>query len=284
MPRRALPAPMLEPRAALDAIGRLPDDEIDLGEAALHLARVDAPLADWRTARAHLTDLARAAVALAQDIAPDDLPAQAGALTGLLAERHGYTGDSETYDDLANANLIRVIERRRGLPVALGILWLHAARAAGWTGHGIDFPGHFLIALEGARTQAVLDVFAGGESLDARDLRALLKRVEGPKAELRPGLLAPMATRGVLLRLQNNIKSRRLAAGDLAGALTCAEDMLRFAPEEAPLWRDTALLHQRLDQVAAALRCYQRFLDLVPAGEAAQRARTAMDELRSRLN
>ena len=275
---------MIEPRTALEAIGQLPDTEIDLGDAALQLARVDAPDADWLAARGHLSDLARAAVDVSLDIPDDDLRSQAGALTELLTETYGYAGDSTTYDDLANANLIRVIERRRGLPVALGILWLHAARAAGWAGHGVDFPGHFLIALEGPRTQAVLDVFAGGESLDARDLRALLKRVEGPKAELRPGLLAPMATRAVLLRLQNNIKLRRLHTGDLSGALACAEDMLRFAPEEAPLWRETALLHQRLDQVAATLRCFQRFLDLVPRGEAAKRVRAAMDELRSRLN
>jgi regulator of sirC expression with transglutaminase-like and TPR domain len=66
--------------------------------------------------------------------------------------------------------------------------------------------------------------------------------------------------------------------------LACAEDMLRIAPEEASLWREAALLHQRLEQVAPALRCYERFLTLVPRGDAAVRARAAMDELRSRLN
>ncbi len=175
-------------------------------------------------------------------------------------------------------------ERRRGLPVALGIIWLHTARAAGWRAHGVDFPGHFLVALEGARVQTVLDAFSGGQPLDARDLRALIKRVEGKQAELRPGLLAPMSARGVLLRLQNNIRQRRLLVPDLPGALACAEDMLRIAPDEAPLWREAALLHQRLDHVAAALRCLQRFLDLVPQGDAALRARATMDELRSRLN
>ena len=34
---------MLDPRDALDAIGTLPDTEIDIGEAALQLARIDAP-------------------------------------------------------------------------------------------------------------------------------------------------------------------------------------------------------------------------------------------------
>lgn len=276
--------PMSDPRPVLDAIGLLPDSEIDLADAALHLARVDTPDADWRAARAHLSDLAREIVQAGTGIDPEDLPAQAEALADLLAERYGYTGDQDDYDNLANANLIRVIERRRGLPVALGILWLHTARAAGWEAQGVDFPGHFLVALHAARTQMVLDVFHGGTALDARDLRGLLKRVEGPKAEMRPGLLVPMGTRAVLLRLQNNIKQRRLRIPDLRGALACAEDMLRIAPDEAALWREAATLHQRLDQVAAALRCYERFLDIVPQGDAAARARAAMDELRSRLN
>ncbi len=276
--------PSGDPSRALEAIGQLPDAELDLADAALQLARVDAPGADWRAARAHLSDLARDAVAAAGAVPALDIAGRAAALAGLLAARHRYRGDSETYDDPANANLIRVIERRMGLPVALGVLWLHAARAAGWAAHGVDFPGHFLVALQGAGRQIVLDVFAGGVSLDARDLRGLIKRVEGAKAELRPGLLRPMDTRGVLLRLQHNVKLRRLRAGDLTGALACAENMLRIAPDSAALWRETALLNQRLDRVAAALGCFEKFLDLVPQGDAASRVRLAMEELRARLN
>ena len=174
---------MSDPRAALDAIGLIPDTEIDIADAALQLARVDAPDADWEAARAHLSELARQAAALAPT---DDLPTRAEALAGLLVAHHGYAGDSDTYDDLANANLIRVIERRRGLPVALGILWLHTARAAGWGAHGVDFPAHFLIALEGKRGRAVLDVFHGGAPLGGPELRELLRNVEGENAELRP--------------------------------------------------------------------------------------------------
>jgi regulator of sirC expression with transglutaminase-like and TPR domain len=93
-----------------------------------------------------------------------------------------------------------------------------------------------------------------------------------------------MPARAVLLRLQNNLKLRRLNAGDLQGALTSLEDMLRIAPDHAGLWREAALLNQRLDHVGAALRGFERFLSLVPKGDAAERVRSAMDELRTRLN
>ena len=45
-------------------------------------------------------------------------------LAEVIARSYGYRGDSDTYDDLQNADLVRVIERRKGLPVALSILYL----------------------------------------------------------------------------------------------------------------------------------------------------------------
>jgi regulator of sirC expression with transglutaminase-like and TPR domain len=275
---------MTEPRAALKAIGQLADSEIDIGNAALQLARVDAPDADWHLAARHLSELAQGAVKRAVGMGKEDLPARAAALADLLVGEFGYGGDRDTYDDPANANLIRVTERRRGLPVALGVIWLHAARAAGWGSHGVDFPMHFLVALEGHKTQVVVDVFSGGQMMSARELRGLLKRVEGEQAELRPGLLQPMSTRRVLLRLQNNIMTRRLEAGDLRGGLRCTEDMLLIAPDQAELWRQAGVMNQRLDQVAAARDCYQRFLELVPEGSIANGVRAQLDILKSMLN
>ena len=279
-------------RLALDAIGQLPDTEIDIAQAALQLARIDAPDADWHAAERHLSALAQDAAAAADALDSGSVAARAGALAALICGRHRYAGDTETYDSLDNANLIHVIRRRRGLPVALGILWLHCARTVGWAGHGLDFPGHFVLALEGNDNRprkgrlntAVLDVFAGGVPLEASDLLALLQRTEGPDAELRPGVLAPMSTRRVLLRLQNNIRGRRLDAGDVQGALDCTLDCLRLAPDHARLWREAAMMHESLGHVTDAIGCNEKVLELVPKGDLAARARTAIDGLRSRLN
>ena len=280
---------MIDPIAALEAIGKLPDAEIDIAEAALQLARIDAPDSDWRAARAHLSLLAREAVAAAADIPEDDIVAQTELLATLLADHHGYRGAAAQYEEADSANLIRVIERRRGLPVALGVVWLHTIAAIGWRGHGVNFPGHFLVAIAdatvtGGSRQIVIDVFGGGQALSVPTLRTMIKAFEGERAELRPGLLRPMGNRAVLLRLQNNIRTRRHAAGDTPGALAATENILRIAPDEAWLWREAAGLQQRLDQVSAAVLSLTRFLALVPDGEAADEARGRIGELRSRLN
>jgi len=276
-----------EARAALDAAGQLPDGELDIATVALHFARLDAPGEDWRAAQATLSEIARRAVqAAGRDRMADagDAARRAAVLGALLHGEFGLAGATEDYDDPRNANLIHVLARRRGLPVALGILWLHAAEAAGWPAHGVDFPGHFLLALSDRRGQLVLDVFAGGTPLGAPEMRALVKRAEGPKAELRPGLLAPMDRRGVLLRLQNNIKLRRLQAKDVEGALRCVTDMLRLAPAHAGLWREAALMHHRMERIGAAIAAIERALELEPQGESAHRLRALLEELRNRLN
>jgi regulator of sirC expression with transglutaminase-like and TPR domain len=275
---------MTDPAAALDAIGRLPDAEIDIAGAAIQFARIDTPDADWQAAEAHLSELARRAVAAAATETDATMANRARALKRIICDEFGYAGDTETYDDLANANLIRVIERRKGLPVALGIIWLHMARAAGWPAHGVDFPGHFLVALEDRTSRLMLDVFNAGHVLEARELRAMIKRAHGTRIELHPDMIASMSTREVLLRLQNNILTRRGAAEDLTGALTCCEAMLKIAPDRADLWRSAGLLNRRLEHVGAALSCFERSLELVQERDMAARLRATIDELRMRLN
>ena len=278
----------MDPSLALDAIGQLPDEEIDIAQAALLFALVDQPAGDWAGAAAHLSVLVREMVDQADGMASQTAPARAGVVSALMG-RHGYAGDTATYDSPANANLLQVIERRRGLPIALGVLWLHAARAVGWPFYGLDFPGHFLLAvggpvpLSGIRSSApgrvVVDVFAGGMPLENDALLALLRRTHGPQAELHPGMLAPMPARAVLLRLQRNVQGRRAARGDVAGARACVRDMLRIDPENVILWQDAALLSTRMGDVEHALECHRRVLALVPEGSVARRTQRAMDEL-----
>ncbi len=272
---------MADPKQALKAIGRLPDIEIEPAVAALQLARLGAPERDWLDASAHLSLLAREAAAIGAVLNGRTAEARIGALAGLIHARFGYRGDRETYDDLDNANLIRVIERRRGLPVALGVIWLHCIHAAGWEGWGIDFPGHFLVALGGAQGAGTLiDVFGEGATVGSPDLLALLAGITGHPTPIEPGMLRPMAVRDVLLRLQRNLVGRRAAAGDRVGALASLEGMLLMAPDVAPHWLQAADLHRVLGQTDDAIACLERFLALVPSSDASDQARAQIALLR----
>src|SRR6266581_898137 len=150
---------------------------LPIGEAALALASFERPRVGLARYRQHLAMLAR-------DVgrhggAGGELAGRAEALNEIILLKHGYSGDELTYDDLQNANLMRVIDRRKGLPVALGILYLDTARAQGWDAVGLGFPGHFLIRLSDAGGRLILDPFHGGRVLDVVALRELLKAIAG---------------------------------------------------------------------------------------------------------
>jgi regulator of sirC expression with transglutaminase-like and TPR domain len=265
----------------LRQVGREEDAAIDLAETALLLASLDRPgepLDPYRRVLADIAAGARAATARTHSV---DM--QAAALTALLAGRWQFQGDSETYDDPRNANLIHVIDRRRGLPVALGILWLHAGRAYAADISGLAFPSHFLVRLSARGQRAILDVFRGGKPLGAADLRRMLKDLHGADKEIEPAHYAPVGNRDVLIRLQNNIKLRALAANDLPRALDVLDTMTRLAPDRGELWRETAMLHSRLGNLKTAIATLEGFLAAAPEAGRGD-IEDLLDRLRSRVN
>lgn len=242
----------------LKEIGSRQDTHIPLAETALLLAALQRPHADLAPYHQHLADLAvQAADRTSQ---ADSIEMQTTALRHVLAERHGYAGDRETYDDPRNANLINVIDRRRGLPVSLGILYIHVARAYGAEIVGIDFPSHFLLRLTARGQQVILDPFEEAKMMDAADLRLRLKALRGEEAEIAPAHYQAVGSRDILLRLQNNIKLRAISAGDLTQAIEILQSMTLIAPDRGEIAWEMGVLHSRLGNVKTAIATLESFL------------------------
>jgi regulator of sirC expression with transglutaminase-like and TPR domain len=255
---------------------------LPIGEAALALASFERPRVSLARYRQHLASIAR-------DVgrhggAGGDLTARAEALNEIILLKYGYSGDELTYDDLQNANLMRVVDRRKGLPVALGILYLHAARAQGWDSVGLGFPGHFLIRLTAGADRLIIDPFHDGRLCDAASLRELLKAMTGQDVELSPEHYAPVADRDVLLRLQNNLKSRLLQTGRHERALGVVETMLLLAPDLPELWQEAGVLNARLGNMRAGVNALEQFIVRAPEGAARHQAAAMLQQLKAKLN
>ncbi len=277
-------------KQALAKIAGQDDAAIDIAEAALLLASFDHPASDLQIYREHLKAIAEAvhdateAEGLARDNpAPDDM---ARVLNKVLVEEFRYAGDEDTYDDLDNANLMRVIERRRGLPVALGILYIYAARAQGWGAAGLNFPGHFLIRLESQDgRRIIIDPFHGGRLMETQALRELLKLVrQDAGAELETAHYKPVSNRDVLIRLQNNVKTRRMELNEVTGALDALASMQVLDPENAGLWREAGVMHMRLGHLKHAVEAFEGFVARAPDGPDRRKIGQVVQELRERLH
>jgi regulator of sirC expression with transglutaminase-like and TPR domain len=255
---------------------------LPIAEAALALASFERPRVGTRRYREHLRALARDVGRHAG--AAGDLPGRARALNEIILLKHGYSGDELTYDDLQNANLMRVVDRRKGLPVALGILYMHAGRAQGWETAGLAFPGHFLVRLSDGPERLILDPFYGGRICGAAELRELLKATVGQDSELLPEHYTLVSDREVLLRLQNNLKARLIQAQQHERAVGVIETMQMLAPDFAELWREAGILHAQLGNMRAAAATLEQFVLRAPDGMARHQAAAMLQQLRSKLN
>ncbi len=276
-------APAFHDRATAEAflrgIAGRGEASLPLAEAALALAALDRPRVDLARYHDHLAALGREVGEAAESGVADPVDA----LNSVIIGRYGYAGDTLTYDDLQNANLMRVIDRRKGLPVALGILYIHAARAQGWDMAGLAFPGHFMVRLEHGSERRIIDPFHEGRVREAAELRELLKSAAGQAAELAPAHYADVSDRAVLLRLQNNVKLRLVQTRQMEKALAAIDSMMLFAPDEASLWWESSQINTALGKLRAAIAALERFLALCQDGAQRHRAATLLQQLRARL-
>lgn len=221
-----------------------PEAELDLGQAALLIAEPEYPgldVAYYVGVLDKIGDEARRRVA-----GSEQSPARR--LGRLLYDEVGFEGNERDYYDPRNSFLNQVIERRKGIPVTLAVVYMEIARRAGIEARGIGFPGHFLVQIpdgQKGEDKAVVDPFTG-KVLEHGDLRSLLQRATGEQKEPTASLLEPIAKRQILIRMLNNLRAIYTQRKDGERLRRTVEQLAVLAPDDDGLRRDLAALGGRL--------------------------------------
>ena len=231
---------------------------LDIAETAVLLASLDLPNKSLAPYRKHVKNISRDLSVAAQGARK--LSDLIGALSDVFFNTYGYSGDEETFNDMQNANIIRVIDRKKGLPVALGILLIHISRAQNWKITGVNFPGYFLLRITHEGEQVLVDPVNKAKQLTVDDLNNLITSIHGGGGQLKPDYLKSVTDRDVLLRLQNNIKTRALKSGDSALAFEVTERMYRIAPDNANIVSELAMLDANNGNLKRSLSYLSEFL------------------------
>ncbi|MBL9003070.1 MAG: transglutaminase family protein [Myxococcales bacterium] len=189
-----------------------PDDEIDLGQAALLIAAPEYPELDIEAARAQLDDLAALAKPALSGLL--DGTARAAALVQYLVDEQGFRGNTDEYDDPRNSFLNEVLTRRLGIPISLSVVALEVARRLSVPLRGVSFPGHFLLRADGKQS-VLIDPFTG-RAMTVGGLSELLARVYGQRRPPRPDEVQPASKHAILSRMLANLRNLYLQRGDIA--------------------------------------------------------------------
>jgi regulator of sirC expression with transglutaminase-like and TPR domain len=264
------------------------DEEIDLAEAALLIAAGEYRDLDIAGYLARLDELG---ATLKRRLRPDISHAdRIIALNRFLFEEHGFTGDAANYYDARNSFLNEVLDRKRGIPITLALVYMEIGRRIGLSLRGISFPAHFLVKCALREGTVVLDPYARGASLSFDELRQRVKALRNgvePTKSMVTGMLTAASNKEILARILRNLKGIYSHHNEWMKALMASDRIINVIPEAAEEYRDRGMIYLNLECFRAALFDFQSYLKMLPVARDADTVRRKVAELQvvaSRLN
>ena len=264
------------------------DERIDLARACLQVAEDAYPGLD---VEGYLGEIERFAKRLRARLAPDAaVEDRVIALNEFLFADLGFNGNVADYYDPRNSYLNEVIDRRRGIPITLAVLYIEIGRRIELPLEGVSFPGHFLVRLPMRGGALVLDPFSGGAPQSEDELRARLKRViagENPGGVSAADLpldsfFEPASNRQILARVLRNLKGVYREKDRPEQLLKVLDRMILVAPDAPAELRDRGYVYERMECWRPALQDLRAYLGREPDAPDMDEVRAKVVELSER--
>jgi regulator of sirC expression with transglutaminase-like and TPR domain len=260
------------------------DESLPLTEAALALAQDAYPDLDLQATLAEIDALV---VRLKRRI-PDgaDVVRKLSVLNRFFFRELGFTSNLNDYYDPDNSHLNMVLQKRRGIPISLAVVYLEMAEQIGVPVKGVSFPGHFLLRATIPAGEVMLDPTTGTSLSEARMVEMLEPYVDsGGKSLTRTlhALLQPAAARDIVARMLRNLKAIYLQTERWQRLLAVQQRLVILLPEQIEEVRDRGFAYARLDYLRPALEDLERYLGDCPDAEDATLVESQLAELRQRM-
>lgn len=201
-------------------------------------------------------------------------------LNRLLFEEEGFSGDSESPHDPGNTELDLVLERRKGLPLTLGLLMIEVGKRAGLPLHGISFPGRFLVGLATAPRALLFDPFRGGRLVLPEECQGLLDGITRPGLRLRPEFLAPCPPDRFVERMLTNLKHAYLRKAQVDAAIRVQGRHCDLRPDQPAPLQELARLRFQVGRHEEALADLERAAMLARDEATARAVARQLDQVR----
>ncbi len=242
-----------------------PEDQADLAEAALLIAAEEYPhlhIGEYLDRIGYMAERDRNQLSL--ELEPVNL------ITGLnrfLFDEEGFRGNSEDYYDPKNSFLNEVIDRRKGIPISLSILYMEIAWHLDLPLVGVGLPGHFIVKYRAENQEILIDPFHRGALFTEEDCQRTLDRLYEGKVAFTRELIAPISKILILARMLNNLKGIYLRRKDFPRALAVVQRLLLIHPDSPTEVRDRGLIYGEMKRISQAIGDLRHYLEASEEGD-----------------
>lgn len=210
-----------------------------------------------------IDQIARLAEAVETRLTTDNPQARLAHLHEVLFEEYGFCGNNGDYYNPRNSYLPSVLQSRRGLPIAMAMVYKLVAGKLGLRSWGVGLPGHFLAGVD-CHGPMLIDCFNGGRIIDRDDAVKLVRDTAGPEAEFDDTMLRPVTHRHWVTRLIQNLLQIHSSAGNYTDVAAMLEFELVLWPDQLHLQRDLGLVLARIGQPRPAAKWLGGYLAAKP--------------------
>lgn len=236
-----------------------PDDQIDLFDAALLIAKEEYPELDRGFYQSVIDSLTMIVWDRLESVTePYTI---VNLLSEFLFDEQGFRGNEADYYDPRNSYVNDVLDRRLGIPITLSLVYCEVARRLGLPVVGVGLPGHFVVKYVTADDEIVIDPFNRGIILTPEDCAALVERATGGVAPFRAEHLAPIGPKDILARMLSNLKGIYLQASDFPRALAAVERIALLQPHRLTEVRDRGLLRRQVGDLRGAISDLESYVN-----------------------
>jgi regulator of sirC expression with transglutaminase-like and TPR domain len=205
-------------------------------------------------------------------------------INDLLFNVQKFKANTDDYYNPLNSYLNIVIERKRGIPITLCILYMRVARSVNFKMYPVNFPGHFLIKyiLEDNSGEIIVDPFNGGRIMDDYSLKALIDQAYPQQnIPLTHALVEKATAAQVVIRILNNLKGSYYEIQDMDRYNIANEMVLAIDQYNPDAVRDKGIVLLKKGNPSEALKALNSYLEINPEAEDADDILDIIRQIRS---
>jgi regulator of sirC expression with transglutaminase-like and TPR domain len=135
-------------------------------------------------------------------VLPASITEKLRTINRVLFHEYGFRGDTEDFYNPENSFIHRVIDRRKGIPITLSIIYLTVAQRCQLNLEPVSVPGRFMLGSFDGPVTLYIDPFEGGIARTADEVAEGWLPAGQPHD---PGILAPCPVGEVLARCCRNL-------------------------------------------------------------------------------